>query len=281
MAFGRVVQVLIGPPGEKGMLISALTIQFNVEKDTAQTTNTGKINIYNLSRESIARVAKAGYHIILIAGYEDETAGELFYGDIKHASPRQDGNDIVLEVEAYDGQTTLERTTSSVSYKAGVNARTIAADLIQAFRYVAASGIDLVPLDITYPKGYVFSGKTKDALTEVLNKCGLKWMVQNEKIVIYATGQATGDTGLRLTASTGLLSSPEPMEDKTGDPTTESAPLKWKVTTLLFPQLIPGARVQIESRSLNGIFIIEKSTFSGDNRDGDFKADLVVRAEGA
>lgn len=280
MAFGRVIKVKIGPPGQEGLLITDLTVEFNIEKNTAETTNVGRINIYNLAAESIARVAKAGYHVILIAGYEDETAGELFYGDIKHASPRQDGNDIVLEIEAYDGQTTLERTTSSVSYRAGVNARTIIGDLQAAFNYDATIGLQLVPIDVTYPKGYVFSGKTKDALTEVLNKCGLKWMVQNEKLVIYNPGQSTGETGLKLTASTGLVISPEPVEDKTADPTTDTAAMRWKVTALLFPQLIPGARVQIESRSLNGTFVIEKSTFSGNNRDGDFKVDMVVRAEG-
>ena len=65
------------------------------------------------------------------------------------------------------------------------------------------------------------------------------------------------------------------MSDKTGyDDEEAEASNRWKFSTLLFPQLLPGAICEVESFSLNSAVCIRKALMVGDNFFGDFRIDI-------
>jgi hypothetical protein len=278
MAFKRFVEVIVGPKGGEGFKISGLKIAFSIEKTDSADPNKSKIQIYNLSSDTHAKAAVAGNHITLKAGYEDETVAAIFFGDVVKGSRKKEGSDFVTELEVFDGRTAVMSGQVSVSYAKDTEARTIVQAFVDAIG-LANKGMENVPSGESYPHGYTFIGMAGEGLKDVLNRYGLTYTVQNEMLYIIKPGEAADKTGLKLTAGTGLLTTPEPVSDKTSDDNTESEPgNRWKFSTMLFPELVPGAACKVESLALNSEVIISKAVFNGDNWGGDYKVDIEGEA---
>jgi hypothetical protein len=278
MAFLRRVAVVVGPKGGAGFTIDGLKIAFNIEKTDSPDPNTGKIQLYNLSKDTSNRVTVAGNHVTLKAGYDDETIAAIFFGDVLKGERKRDGRDFVTELQVQDSRIALMSGQVSVSYSKGTDALTI----VQSFIGVigkSAQGLENIPAGAKYPHGYCFIGMAQDGLRDILNRYGLKYTMQDEKLVILKPGAPSDQTGLRLTPESGLLTVPQPVSDKTASKDAESRePVnKWSFATMLFPQLLPGAACSVESSTLKGAVEITKAVYSGDNRTGDFK--IEVEAE--
>jgi hypothetical protein len=274
MAFMRQVEVTVGPKGGQGFMIDGLKIAFTIEKTDAPDPNTSKIQIYNLSEDTSSKVTVAGNHITLKAGYQDEAVGTIFFGDVLKGIRCRDGNDFVTELEVMDGRTAVMSGQVSVSYSKDVSVSTVVEAFLNAIG-LPFKGQENIPSGEKYSHGYCFIGMAGDGLRDVLNKYGLMYTIQNEMIYILKPGEAADKTGLKLTSETGLISTPQPISDKTAKDNEEAeAPNKWKFVTMLFPQLVPGAACKIESSTLNGEVIINKAVLSGDNWTGDFKIDI-------
>jgi hypothetical protein len=274
MAFIRQVEVTIGPKGGEGVKINGLKIAFEIEKADKPETNTAKLSIYNLSRDTHDKICVAGNHCAMKAGYADETAAAILFGDVVKGTRKKSGADYVTELEVKDGRAAVMAGQVSVSYAKDTDALTIAQDLIDAIG-LPSKGTELIPADAKYPGAFSDIGQAADILREVLNRYELRYTIQNEMIYILKEGEASESTGLRLTPETGLLTSPQPVSDKTEETNTKKeAANKWAFRTMLFPQLIPGAACKIESSSITTEMRITKAKFSGDNWLSDFAIDI-------
>jgi hypothetical protein len=244
-----------------------------IEKTDSPDPNTSKIQIYNLSPDTSAKVTVAGNHITLKAGYEDEAVSAIFFGDVAKGRRYKDGNDYCTELEVFDSRIAVFSGQVSVSYAKDTDAKTIIQSYLDAIG-LPFKGLEHVPEE-TYPHGYCFIGMAGDGLRDVLNRYGLMYTVQNEMLYIIKPGVAADKTGLKLTPKTGLLTAPQPVSDKTGEgDTAADAANRWKFSTMLFPELLPGEACKVESSTLNGEVIIKKAVYTGDNMTGDFKIDL-------
>ena len=278
MAFHRFVEIVVGPKNGEGFKISGLKITFSIEKTDSADPNKSRIQIYNLSQNTHVKAAVAGNHITLRAGYEDETISAIFFGDIVSGSRKKDGVDFVTELEVFDGRTAVMSGQVSVSYAKCTETRTVVQAFVDAIG-LAHKGMENIPVGTTYPHGHTFIGMAGEGLQDVLNRYGLTYTVQNEMLYILKPGESADNTGLKLTSQTGLLTTPEPVSDKTSDDDTNSEPSnRWKFSTMLFPELVPGAACKIESSTLTGDVVIKKALFSGDNWGGDFKVDIEAEA---
>lgn len=279
MAFQRFVEVTVGPKGGEGFKISGLKITFSIEKTDSPEPNTSKIQIYNLSKDTHAKVAVAGNHITLKAGYQDETVAAIFFGDVLKGQRKKSGNDYITELEVYDGRGAVMAGYVSVSYAKEVDARTVTQAFLDSIG-LPFKGIENIPEGETYPHGFAYIGMASDGLREALNRFGLTYTVQNEMLYIIKPGEAADKTGLKLTARTGLLSTPEPVSDKTSDDDSAAEPSnRWKFSAMLFPELLPGAACKVESSTLDSEVVIKKAVLSGDNwGGGDFKIDIEAEA---
>jgi hypothetical protein len=278
MAFLRHVEITVGPYKGEGFKIDGLKIAFSIEKTDSTDPNKGKIQIYNLSVETSGKVTVAGNHITLKAGYEDETVAAIFFGDVLSGVRKRSGNDYITELEVFDSRSAVMASQVSHSYAKDTEASTV----VQAFLDAIGKpyiGVDLIPSGEKYPHGYTFIGMATDGLRDVLNRFDLTYTMQNEMLYILKPGEAADNTGLKLSFKTGLLTNPQPVSDKTGegDEKTEAAN-RWKFSTMLFPELNPGAACKVESETLNGDVVVKKAVFSGDNWDGDFRIDIEAEA---
>jgi hypothetical protein len=278
MAFLRHVEITVGPKNGEGFKIDGLKIAFSIEKTDSTEPNKGKVQIYNLSKETSGKVTVAGNHITLKAGYEDETVAAILFGDVLSGDRHRDGSDYITELEVFDSRAAVMSSQVSVSYAKETEASTV----IQAFLDAIGKpykGADLIPSGEKYPHGYAFIGMATDGLRDVLNRFDLTYTMQNEMLYILKPGEAADNTGLKLTFGTGLLTNPQPVSDKTGKDDEEAeASNRWKFSTMLFPELNPGAACKVESETLNGDVVVKKAVSSGDNWDSDFRIDIEAEA---
>jgi len=274
MAFIRQVEVIIGPKGGEGVKINGLKIAFTIEKTDKPESNTAKVEIYNLSKETHDKISVAGNHCTLKAGYADETITAILFGDVVKGFRKKSETDYITEIEVKDGRVAVMAGQVSVSYASGTDALTIVQGLIDAIG-LPSKGTELIPSDAKYPGAFSDIGQAADILRKVLNKYELRYTIQNEMIYILKEGEAAESTGLRLTPETGLLTIPQPVSDKTEETDTKKdAPNKWEFRTMLFPQLIPGAACKVESSAITTEMKILKAKFQGDNWLSDFCIDI-------
>ncbi len=278
MAFNRVIEVASGPEGQPATIFSECYISFEIERNKTKTPNKANVKMYNLTDATMAKMGKRENKIIIRAGYQDEGgASALFYGDVTQSTISKDGINKVLEIEAMDGYKNIQAKNVSLSYAKGTKVTTVLNDVLNAMAY-PVGGKKPVSSDI-YSGGYAFIGKAQDALTQVLKKLGYKWTIQNEQIFIYQEGQGVVTYALRLAPDTGLLNISKLEQDT--DTSTKSkgkVPVCYKIETLLFPQIVPGAIVKIESTLATGNMGIESVKVTADNFGGDFKIEAEVRA---
>lgn len=277
MAFGRLIEVSIGPAGSLGTQITEQRISFVVDKVQSDTPNKCTLDIYNLSDDTITKVAKVGNKVILRAGYEDEGGVKsLFFGDTTRAIRVKDQTEKILKIEAFDGQTNLTETNVSLSYFPGISADVVTQDIISLIGLPL--GNIITPTGSVYRHGFSFVGKAKDALNSVLFRVGRFFSVQNEQIIILELGEISRSTGLKITPNSGLINEPKLLDDLKSGQSADDVPKRYEVDTLLLPQLVPGANVIIESSQVNGTFKIEDATFKGDNFEGEFVTTIEVVA---
>ena len=280
MAFMRQVEVIIGPKGGEGVKINGLKISFDIEKTDKPETNSARIEIFNLSKETHDKICVAGNHCTLKAGYLDEAIAAILFGDVVKGIRKKADTDYITEIEVKDGRVSVMAGQVSVSYARDTDALTIVQDMIDALG-LPSKGTELIPADAKYPGAFAGIGQAADILREVLNKYELRYTIQNEMVYILKDDEASESTGLRLSPETGLLTMPQPVSDKTQETdTTAEAPNKWEFRTMLFPQLIPGAACKVESSNITTEMKVTRAKFRGDNWISDFSIDIEAEVLG-
>lgn len=167
--FIRTYVLKCGPQGKKGFEIGNLKdameivphISFSIEKSDTESPNTSKIQIWNLSDNSIQVLDKKDCVVELKAGYNMNMA-TLVIGDVTSVVTTSDNADRVTEIETADGRTAMHNTKVKVSYNGKVNSKDI-------YKYVAgqmgcsivfAKGLEFK----NFPNGYSYTGKAKNIL---------------------------------------------------------------------------------------------------------------------
>lgn len=127
MAFGRVVQLLVGrfekgneSSSETVLDLSGFEIEFDVTRSVEWYDNGAEITIFNPSPDTLNTIMNEGNSVILKAGYEDQGGAKtIFAGQIAYATPRRDGKDVALEINCVQARGNfyqLARLHMSVSF---------------------------------------------------------------------------------------------------------------------------------------------------------------------
>jgi hypothetical protein len=278
MAFMRRVEAIVGPKSGDGVTIDALKISFRIEKSDEPEPDASVIRLYNLSPETSVNVSAAGCHIQLRAGYEDESIRAIFFGTVLKGIRYKDGSDFITELQAHDGRAELAGARVSGSFAKNGEAAAVAQAFLDAID-LPSKGLDRIPEGAEYPSGFCFIGTAGDGLKKVLNRFDLSYTVKNEMLYIIKDGEAVERAGLKLTPETGLLTTPQPVSDKTAEGDLSAEPAnRQRFSTMLFPELVPGAACKIETPSFTGEVVIKKAVYEGDNRDGNFKIEIEAEA---
>lgn len=255
--FRRRWSVTIGPAGKEGRKWTGLRTKFKIEKTGDATPNKILIEVYNLSDDSRSYIKK-GMSILLEAGYETETR-LLCQADIVLATHPQDGPDIRTKIDAGDGHKAHHKVMHA-SFGHGTSEASIMRKIAKEM------GVKLGKMTLskqTTGHGIQLSGAASAQMSALCKSRGLRWSIQDGVLQIAPSGTDTGEEAVLLSASTGMIGSPEKTE-KHG----------YKVKSLLQGGINPGRRIKIVSRDVNGVFIAEKVVHHGDTHGHDWYTEL-------
>ncbi|MBA3841172.1 MAG: hypothetical protein H0X39_00875 [Actinobacteria bacterium] len=251
------------------IIVENLRIQFKIEKSLEKTPNTAEITITNCNAQTRAFLNAKPLIIKLEAGYDD-TFRYVIQGDVRTAfSKVTDDGDWETIIQAAEGDRAYRYARVSRSYTKGANVAT-------ALREAAnAMGLQLAPniaasqdLQAQFATSRTLHGKASDELTKLLAPYGYHWSIQSGQLQILKDQNAAPGTAFVVSQSTGLLGSPEyATPDKAG-----KAP-SLKTKTLLYPELIAGATISVDSLAVQGLFRITKLTHTGDTHGDDWSTE--------
>lgn len=252
----RTVAITAGVPGQPGRRWTGLKINGSVQKTDTSKPNTGTVQLYNLTPDSVGFLRQPGAVIKFTVGYDGETS-VIFVGDVDEVTSKRDGSSRVVEIKARDGQVAYQTATLNRSWRPPLNSS-------QLLRRLAdATGLQLLELPtnldvIDYQSGYVCVGPVRDAFTEVCASLDATWSIQDGVLVITKFGSATSESAALVSPATGLVGYPEATKHGV------------KFVSLLNPLVKPRRFVRLDSEEFRAFYLVKRVTHRFDSRDGDF-----------
>lgn len=262
--FGRRWRVQVGT-----LVTSDVDITFKIKRTLASRPGTLELSLYNLSADHRAEIEgsrRAG--VQLDAGYVGAVS-MLFAGDVRRASTKRDGTDLVTTVTAGDGEHAVRNARVVGSFARGTPLDAMA-QAIAAGMGVGVGNATTMLQNIaggrTARGGTLVDGTAAQELTRLCAAAGLEWSIQDGALQLLTLGGALQRTAIRLADGTGLIGSPE--KGKAG---------KVKASALIIPDLVPGRLVVVDSSTVIGGYRIESSETTGDTRGDDWTVAMELK----
>ena len=281
--FDRQYRMAAGPVGGTGFEVGEATkenpvplrVEFSFQKSDLQTQNTGKLTIWNLSKDHLAVLAAKDCALAFRAGY-GRRISLIFAGIVSFLRTSMDGADRKTEIEVVDNLVQIRDTYVSISYAGTVNWKTILDDVAAQMGVVVSYAHDVAFTDIG--NGYSFVGQAKDVLTKGCSCCGLSWSIQNGVLQVKKNNGVMSREVYTLSPETGLIGIPARIElEKGGTSSTSTKQLGWEVEYLLSGAINIDDCVHLDTGTVKGYFRVHKQEYSGSNQGGDWtcRAELL------
>ncbi len=167
--FLRTYTMKCGRMGEAGFEIgnvkdakeTVLHVSFSVEKSDAESANTAKVQVWNLSDQNLKILDGKDCIVELKAGYGGKNA-LILAGNITNVVTTPDNADRMTEIDVVDGRVELRDTVLSVSFNGMVDSRSV-------YEYIAEQmGVTIVFAEdlefMVFPNGFSFVGQARTAI---------------------------------------------------------------------------------------------------------------------
>jgi len=275
----------VGEPDEHTK--RALHINFSIEKTDGSALNTTKIQLWNLTKDQISILSKEQCSVELFAGYGDSRPC-IFKGTVSLVTEDLDGSDRMVEFEVVDGFAELNDTYVSLSYSGKIQVKKILEDTASKLALpVRFSPKALRRMSSKYfSNGYAFAGKAKNVLTEMCNKAGVTWTIQNCVLQVVSKNETISKIVHKLSKETGLIGIPKRLYNSAVSASTDESGTEsgtqgtlygYEVTFFMNGAFCINDLVYLESKIVTGNFRISTLKIEGDNLSGDWQctAELV------
>lgn len=215
----RLCEVVVGPAGATGLQIGGgdptapqLKVQFEIIKTLDSTPNTAQVKIFNLNKTNEAKIAnqKGGAteftDLLVNVGYQG-AAKLIFRGNIKHAFHYRDKADYVTQIEAADGDKDYRQAKLNLTLAAGTTHSELVNAAVASFSTTKQGSV----LISSKPRirGHVFSGMTRDVLSNLARESTANWSIQDGALQIVPVNGVLPNRAVVVNAATGMLSAPE------------------------------------------------------------------------
>jgi hypothetical protein len=257
--------------GSNGMVITDLRMEFDIERDLSKNPNQCSVKITNLNQASRAAVEKKPLHVVVEAGY-DGSVRLLYEGDMIFGMSTLEHPNWTTLIQLGDGARASASARISKSYSEGTTIRTALKDVCKSLGQGLPKNLESDKrLDAQFESGEAMFGASKNELTRLLTPYGYSWSFQNNKLQILRDAEVNTDF-YEISESTGMIGSPD-----FGTPPKSGKPPHITIRSLLYPELRPGCRALVKSRSLNGMFKIVKVSHKGDTHGTEWETTVEVK----
>lgn len=284
--FGRKIKVTIG---RAVFTNDDLEIRFEVNFDDDPKPNAHKVQIYNLSQNTISQLKK-GDTATIQAGYGNDI-GVLAIGKVNKVLTKNEGVDKITTIHIIEGDDFTRVKVSvqnadkntikyykdgvkkgqviegslGIGFKAGTKGSTIINRLVSVLGIKLAHPPILVR-DKVYSKGYLVTKLIMNNLEEVVKDCGSAIYHRRGKLVIRPITQGI-DENFILEENTGLIESPTPFEEDDIKGYTVKCLLQHRITT--------ASIITIKSKTANGKYRAERGKHIADANDFYTQFDVI------
>lgn len=266
--FRRVWRVQVGT-----LATEDIDISFKVTRNLSPYPGTCELTLYNLSPDHRAELRPSAFGRLRVfcqldAGYEGARS-MLFRGDTRRIEHKRDGVDWVTVITAGDGIHAIRNARVRASFAPGTTIATIVDSIVQQMEVGAGNSREILSTlaaTTTVRAGTVLHGQAAQELTRICTANGLEWSIQDGALQLLRRGGRLARTGILLSPESGLLGSPERAGYK-----------RFKVQSLLIPDLVPGRVVVLDSSTARGDYKVMSAEYSGDTRSEDWTCSMVVR----
>lgn len=288
--FDRVARLVVGRGGSSGVEIQGLRMAFQITKTSSRNPNNSTIRVWNLSRETRAKLERPDTRCVLYAGYaEAQGALKCFEGDVTFAWSRAERADVITEFQLGEGAVATRDSMTSRGYRAGATTRRALEDI------AADMGLPLVMADSlpgrTYGGGLALHGPSRTALDKVTRAAGLAWSIQGGALQIVRAGGGTTRRAIVLAADSGMVEGPQRVrqgqqqaaqvrDELTNERRRVASATQgydgWRVRSLLLPTLLPGDPVRLEGKFVTADLIVRDLTHTGDTHEGAWQTEALL-----
>jgi hypothetical protein len=248
------------------LLVSDLQVTFEVKRSlSAKTANSAEVKLVNLAESTRKRLQ--GMHDVFVsieAGYSDGMS-VIFRGELHEAFSTREGTEWSTQVTSNDGSTARKKKRIQHSFPANTRVSDIIVACAKALEVglgntekAASSAAWFGVTPATVQTGYVASGDALSQLDRVCRSCGLEWSIQDNQLQLLPRGQPIAEQGIVLTPSSGLIGSPELGKGR-----------MVRCRTLMIPNLLPGRRVELRTKHVQGVYRVETTHHKGDYASAD------------
>jgi len=247
-----------------GVSLDGLRFEFSVRKDRSNTPNSLSLRIYNPSPNTRAMASEKKADVRVFGGYASN-ARLVSEANIIRALTKFEPPNVILEIEAMEGMRVLKEKTISISHSNRSTVRQVIDDIAGQLQV----NVRDIEFDVSQPMrgGFAHVGKPARALDELVSRFGGSWSFQNSDLAFLPEeGFIQSDEVPLITPSSGMVFSPEELEKSTTSEASENEETQsgYRVTSLMRPEIEPGDKIQIQSRLVDGEYVVDEVEHKGD-----------------
>lgn len=271
--YKRSVRVVVGT-----LDVSNLRCTFSVTRTLTPSPDKAEITITNLQESNVAALeyrqrVRGVIPVQLDAGYEDGRQ-TLFLGHMRSSGTYDDGaGNSITTIAAGDGEEQIRKSRINVSIAPGTPPDQVLKDIVKALGVSEGNLKDAVALvkqrfgnGTIFAKGTVLTGSASREMTNVCRSFGLVWSIRQGKLQITERGKAFEKVAVLLSPTSGML----------GTPTVDAKGIL-SVKSLLNPGIFPGRLLVLESKRLQGQYLITDCADTGDTHGGEWSTDIKAK----
>ena len=229
-----------------------LEIKFEGEFNEDPEPNIFEVSIYNLSKDSIQSI-NVGQKILLNAGYSDNI-GSISGGFITKVETDTSKVDVETIITFQDAGSRWLDARLSRTFSGPVTAEYILREALSDIGF--SIGTIQLNNNITYQTGKTVRGSAVSVIKQIASETGTPVNISNGRVDLMAEGTGL-ETGFILNSNTGLIGSPETIDDK--DSRSE-----YKLQMLMNHNIRPRSVFFVESRTFTGFAYVVRGTYNDD-----------------
>lgn len=272
---GTVAAPLLTAGDSAALSTSDLRIAFSIKKTLTKEPNSCELRISNLSDVSRNKLNQKHMPVIVEAGYRG-SLGVVFSGDSRTVDHIRESADWTTLVHCGDGERAYNFGRVSESFGPNTPVTTVIRNAAQGLG-IGLGNLDsvlaIIPAIQVFKHGFTAFGPASSVLEKALAAAGYTYSIQNNALQIQRDLQAVNPQAFLLSPESGLVGSPEHTA-----PNAKGKPAVLKVRALLNHRLLPGNIVRVQSRAVDGEFIIQVVEHTGDSHGADWFTNLECTA---
>lgn len=265
-----------GKTFEAVVITPPIGLSFSVEKSSTalRKQNTGEIEIYNLSEDTL-KVLQGDYPVAFLkVGYEQGDIITILKGEVVSVSTRKQGPDKVTQILIGSGYVELNHKTIKAVVPEGKSVKEVIQTLQKEMTGISKGVFSGFNINNKVLYGYSMSGTARETLDNICRTYHLDYNIDNDILYVHdADGTSDENYGLApvIDETSGLIDLPYEAKVNVGKAKKSidnKAGVHFKI--LLNPTLQAGSIIRLESETITGWFKISDLRHYGGNRMNDW-----------